>query len=312
MSSTNFNIVSWNILAPELLFYFWRSSYGLNAPKRPNSYYNNINQTRIETITQKLQSYSADIICLQEITNLKYPFLNNKTIQQYIADYLGFILISESFNQSPFKYGYPPNEQLETYKSEMGVATLINPLTVTYHNVTTADKFRKSELFDIGVGSPFTLDELILNNTKLYLVNLHIKMQYPHILDSVNEVYNRITSKIQTEDFDKIIVIGDFNAGGKIRSEELLRSQFSQRTVDLNNSYKNDRVLLGNSFSSNLINISYDTSVKILRSHVNKSSRHKVWNSSDINYRKSEDNQELIRRKIITSDHQPVMLTILF
>ena len=46
----SFNIITWNILAPELLFYFWRSSYGLETFQRESDY-NIIQKNRIDNIS---------------------------------------------------------------------------------------------------------------------------------------------------------------------------------------------------------------------------------------------------------------------
>src|SRR3990167_4827517 len=75
-------ILSWNILAHELMLYFWRSSYGLELVPS----YDTILKMRLDNIISKLAEHHADVICLQEVTDTIHEILGEKTTYQYISD----------------------------------------------------------------------------------------------------------------------------------------------------------------------------------------------------------------------------------
>ena len=59
-------IVSWNILAPELMFFFWRSSYGLEVHDNLE-YYHTVHHMRIQNIIHTL----SDLITVLPISTKK-------------------------------------------------------------------------------------------------------------------------------------------------------------------------------------------------------------------------------------------------
>ena len=132
-------------------------------------------------------------------------------------------------------------------------------------------------------------------------------MDYPHILGPVNEIYNRIVTKIGENNLTKSIIIGDFNAGKNPASSELKSSSFSLFTFNTGN--KNDRVLFGNEITSH--KSTYDESLKLLKTNINKYANVKnLWSKKETNYRRCKYNQELISSKQITSDHYPLLCSI--
>lgn len=317
-SNRDLKIVSWNVLAPELLLYFWRSSYGIDTPTNENIYYDDINEIRIINIVDYLRSYDADIICLQEVTDREYDFLNNMSIQDYIANNLGYTIVSESFKQSKMRYNYPPTEQniRDPNKSfDSGVSTLIknNTNIVFYENtIATAETFGTSDLFNSGVGSPFTLDSFISNGVQFYLANVHVRMNYPHILKPLNEIYDRITSYIGKIGLRSTIIIGDFNAEELIPARELFASNFyddmfNKEGYDL----KLDHAMIGKNFMNYDIDMYHDMEMPLFEMKLNEpASNSRVWNNPNQKYNKSSLNNKIINDGFETSDHYPVILTL--
>ena len=69
-------ICTLNVLSPELMLYFWRSSYGLPTLKE-NKDYDDVMKSRITNCVSYLKKIKPDVLCLQEITNKKYTYLNH-------------------------------------------------------------------------------------------------------------------------------------------------------------------------------------------------------------------------------------------
>lgn len=315
MNSLNdLKIVSWNILAPELFMYFWRSSYGL-AVIGDKKYYDNVNFNRIQNVVARLRSYDADIICLQEVTNNTYTYLNNLSIQQYIADTLNYSVVSQSFKQSKFKYGYPPNEQFLKYEVDSGVATLVknNSNVKPIQRIIVAENFGASPLFKSGIGSPFTLDQFYLGQILFNVLNVHIRMQYPHISAPVNEVYTRISSVLNHLQLQNTIALGDFNAHSLIAGRELFTSNFYDTMYDQQGSdLIDDHVFIGNSLRKYQTIVQYDTSLQLLETNINTpASDPNIWKRADVKYTLSRHNNDLIYSSNVTSDHYPILVTLL-
>ena len=309
-------IVNWNILAPGLLFYFWRSSYGLNLTKNQETY-NIIQKKRVDNILKYLSKYNADIMCLQEVTNEKYPYLDNLTIQEYIGQELGYEIISESFKLSPFKYDYPPTEQLQKYSMDSGVATLVkinSPIINSTESIAHAEDFGQSKIFNSGIGSPFVVDKITLKNKKIiYLTNLHIRMEYPYIKRPLEEVYNRITQVLNKNQMKCMIVVGDFNAGGLKPAKDLFTSSFYNYLFDeQGHNLIDDHVFLGNNLRNYKINTEYDTSVILLDMNVNTPTSNPKWKLPNTEYMLSNKNNQLVINDIITTDHYPIIIDIVF
>lgn len=308
-------VVCWNILAPELLMYFWRSSYGLEAP-RGKQYYDNINLMRINNMIKWLSEYDADIICLQEVTDSKYSYLNGLSIQEYIANQMQYTIVSQSFKASPFKFGYPPNEQFLSLNADSGVATLIksNSIAKLTRHIAVAEDFGDSNIFKTGVGSPFTLDEFMMNNKTFFIANIHVRMDYPHILRPINESYDRIISKIGEEGMQNAFIMGDFNADNIISARELFSSyfylyMFNKKGYDMNY----DHIFIGKNFAGHPMTMEYDNRIPLLEMNVNKpTSDSKIWKNANVQYTRSDLNNKLVNNMIVTTDHHPIIFAIDF
>jgi len=306
-------IVSWNILAPELFMYFWRSSYGLKLGK-DNQHYDLINKRRIDNVIEYLRSLKANIICLQEVTANTYDYLESKTIQSYVAEKLGYSLTSQSFKDSPVEFSYPPNEQKRTLKADSGVATLalVDKDLKFVRTVMTANEFGASTLFNSGVGSPFTVGEFVFRERKLYVANLHIRMQYPHIKLPLLEVYDRMASRLSKTDLNNTIVTGDFNAHTLESAKDLFASKFYESMFDYQgHELIDDHVFFGNQLRDSLIEVKYPN-VAILEMSVNEPATGLRWTLPTTRFKLSPLNNKLISKGQQTTDHLPIIIEIDF
>ena len=304
-------IVSWNILAHELSMFFWRSSYGLHVipSKRDMShahYYDAIHKDRLDAIVESLFMYNANIICLQEITSTKYTYLGNKTAQEYIADKLNFIVVNESYKTSEFKYSYPPNENMPILGVHTGVATLYKSDGRLIH-IASAD------IVDKSVESPMTIDHFQTTAARddLYVTNIHIKMQYPHIANSVSAVYKIMTKILTADQLKRTITIGDFNAHDRLTARELFTSDLHTHMLDLAGAeLSDDHVFVGSYYRNYDLRASYGN-VPLLQMGVNTAaSDRRQWRKFDVPYKLSEMNNDLVAQKIATSDHYPILFTL--
>lgn len=307
-------IISWNILAPEALLYFFRSSYGIYVPNGlcapdDKKYYDDLNKMRIDNIIAYLSNIDPDIICLQEITDTSYSYLNGLSIQQYIASALNYTIVSQTIKKSDFKYNYPPREQSPKTKMKVnsGVATLMkNNSNVKFiYNLYSSDL---DTLTDIK--SPFTLDLFQYNEKNVFINNVHIKMHYPHIHKSLDEVYTILSQNLSVDQIKNTISIGDFNASTLESAKDLFTSKFYDLMFN-NYSHEliDDHAFIGNSLKNERVNISYDTNIKILEMNINSpASDRKIWNDPAKKYILSEHNNQLVDSKTITTDHSPVIV----
>ncbi len=267
----SFSSLSWNVLAPELFMYFWRGSYGLLTSTH-KKYYDNIQLNRINMMIQYIKGYDADILCLQETTNNIYPYLNNLSMQEYIAQQCDYTIVSNSYKKSPFRYDYPPVEQKRTYSVDSGVSTLVkNNSSVKFvKHIISAEDFGPSQLFPSGVGSPFSANYFVQHNHQFYVVNVHIRMQYPHIHLSLDEVYNRISTKLTNQQLQNTITMGDFNAHSLISGKELFTSDFYLSMFDRNgHELIDDHVFVGNQLGQYDINVGYGSDIQLLEMNTN-------------------------------------------
>ena len=329
-------ICSWNILAPELLFYFWRSSYGLNYKTKKgiileNQYYNDITNIRLENIINYFRKNKFDVILLQEITNNLYIIKDDKlvndkaglTIHQIIANALKYKVVSESFKTGKFNSGFPPQEQhKDIVKNSIysGVATLTRPeLFDSFENVVTAEKCKNKS------ASPFTLDRLILNNDKngksekseksdknnlneIFIGNVHIKMDFPHIYNSLFEIYNCIIDSIDLGIL-RLVLMGDFNAHALKAATELYTSSFNTKMFDIFASQLvDDHIFVGNHIRLYESDAYIDASVPILEMGMNLPSTGRKWTVEETRYKHSKHNQDLLDKKTVTTDHPPIVV----
>jgi hypothetical protein len=197
-------IASLNILAPELLAYFWRSSYALPLIDQ-SDYFGKFTRTRLEQITNNLRITKADIIALQETSDTVFDSLDGKTTAQFIADKLGYKIASTCMKEHPVRYKVPPFEQ--EYKDSLiavtGVCTLFNPETVTHvsHCSCATRVSASNPAAPPSIGSPHIADKFMpisnssstLTTDGIIIVNTHLRMSpYPHISDAINELFARL------------------------------------------------------------------------------------------------------------------------
>lgn len=325
-------ICSWNILAPELFFYFWRSSYGLgftdkNSIPLPKEYYDGITNLRLKNIIDYLQEIDADVILLQEVTTTKYTILdsssdnsdssdgllisnqaNGLTLQVIIAEALNYKIVSESFKTNKFSSGLPPYEQHKdrtessTYS---GIATLVRP-DLECENLITSTRCKRK------TNSPFTLDRLRLGNNDIFIGNVHIKMDYPHILESVIEVYNCIIDTIG-EGILRTILMGDFNAHALAAANELYKSVLNSKMFDIFASQLiDDHIFVGNEIRLYESSATLDTSLPLLDMQVNSPATGRKWIVENTKYNHSDYNQKLVDGGKVTTDHYPIIVKFNF
>lgn len=322
-------ILSINILAPELFLYFWRSSYGLTT-FTDNNMYDMVTIMRLNNIINYIDMMRPNILCLQEVSDQVYSFLNNKTIQQYIAENTGLTIINESFKKSPFNYDYPPNEQNRNsgLKFDSGVATLVDQSVLPFKtNVNLkAEDFGNSPTIKtgVGIGSPMVINEFIFDGVPMYLVNLHIRMtSFPHIDDQLNEIYNRLSQIFNNSKFSYLIALGDFNSDKPEGRVDLQNSILNKILNNLDGENPStDHIFVGDYYNSKNKNYQIDRNLEILEIDVNENlklnnsdknvgaSNSNFWNDTLTNYNLSQKNINLINNGIITTDHAPLILDI--
>lgn len=131
------NLLSFNILAPELLLEFWNKSYKLriDKPKKIIEYL----KIKNKNVQSLLEKYKTDIVCLQEVTvNVKDvdEYINNSTsefYERYLNQYkLDFYNIANySFKKKPLNYDFPDRKNIsfedKQFKCDSGILTLYNP-----------------------------------------------------------------------------------------------------------------------------------------------------------------------------------------
>lgn len=321
-------ICSWNILGPELLFYFWRSSYGLSFVDKkskgvlPHDYYDHVTGMRIGNIIEYLKGGNFDIILLQETSTTKYSIVGGVFVQddmglavhEIIADALGYNIVSESYKTGLFMTGLPPFEQDKNKtvrKSYSGVATLAKPDFV-FQNVVSANTCKGK------VVSPFTLDALIMapigykgcgnKGPLLYIGNVHVKMNYPHINESIDEIYNCIADVIG-DGILCTIIMGDFNAHGIVAAKDLYKSDLSNQMFDLFGSeLVDDHIFVGHKLTIYEKEYYIDETLPMLEMGVNDPSVGRRWIMQNTKYNHSAHNQKLIDREKATTDHSPIIV----
>lgn len=246
-------VMTWNILAPELMSYFWRSTYGLPVPAKPEEEIRAVTAARMSNIAAAIRAAKPDIVLLQETSDTAF-FPDGKSCVAWIANATGLRVASGSSKGSRFHWGHPPAEQpgrgAPHLSMDSGVTTLYDPGTVAHvRSVATAETFGPSAVFGgKGWGSPFTVDAFAIlpiashataataaegsGSRPFVVVNTHIRMQFPHIAAPLEEVAARVRSALRTgssgssssggaggsggggsEVWKRVVLAGDVNAG---------------------------------------------------------------------------------------------------
>ena len=164
------NIMSFNILAPELLLEFWEKSYKLKNEKKSKLI--KILKNKNKNIVNLLKRLKNDILCLQEVTiNVKDEeyYLNGENFleieklrEEYINQYKIdlYEIANYSFKNKPIYYDFPgtyTSFKDKRFKCDSGIATLYNTKILEYIGGF------KSEDFDID-DEPY---EMIINKPKI-------------------------------------------------------------------------------------------------------------------------------------------------
>jgi endonuclease/exonuclease/phosphatase family metal-dependent hydrolase len=224
--------MSWNILAPELLQVFWRSSYGL--PLLDARAYDDVTAERFRVIVEYVRACAPDVLLLQEVTDTAFACLGGRTTASFIAQETGLTLATASYKGSRFSYGTPPNEQpgrRGTETMDSGVTTLYKTSTVRHvASLGRAEDGGPCALFPAGVGSPFAVDAFLplggdSDSPPLLVVNVHVRMQFPRIAAPLEDVVARVRTALSrggpSGSFNRVLLGGDLNAGGAESCKDL-------------------------------------------------------------------------------------------
>jgi hypothetical protein len=330
-------LCSWNILAPELLQYFWRGSYGL--PVLPASDYEALTLTRCENLVAIIKELSPDILLLQETTATPQAALGGLCLADFLAGATGLRLAGVSFKGSAFRYGVPPREQARggpgTSSMDSGVATLFNPATCRHlGQMARAEASGPSKVFPSGCGSPFSLDCFAALSSReeeqagaaaaqavsepFLVANCHIRMQFPHIAAPLAELCSRLEGGpgglvagcglAPAGPWARCVLAGDLNAGGSAAAADLAAAlppsaQLCDAFAAASPEPRDDHILLG-------------PGLKLMGTLVGKarllsmegcpgmpSSEPTLWGVPETPYAVHADNTALLRSGGITSDH---------
>ncbi len=297
--------------------YFWRSSYGLRTTGRSKQDYDKIQERRIDKMIDYIINAEPNILCLQETTDTKHDYLGGKTVQEYIADKLDFRIVSEATKQSPMGYGIPPEEQKRIMEMDSGVATMIlNDSENLVHMDTymTSDTYGSSDVFKKGVGTPFTYDLFEYDGHSFGIVNLHAKMKYPNILESLNEAYDRICREtVDDEIMRNLIILGDMNAHGLRGAKDLFMSNLYTHAFDYQGSELiDDHVFFGKDLLDWTIRVNYGKGLPLLKVGANEPVTGKRWTKPKTRFCLNRENNKLITSNKATSDHYPIDIYLEF
>lgn len=227
-SSPPLRICTLNVLCPELLFFFWRGSYGLPLLDSEISYEKS-SRLRFDNIIRVLETVKPDILCLQEISDSRFPSLDFFPTPEYLGRRLGLQVAGRSFKGAEMIWGFPPREQSRNApqkKFDSGVATLYNPKRLDHAGqLGKAESHGQSSIFRTGWGSPFTVDAFEVKGwegPQFHVVNTHIRMVYPNILKPLTEFFQRVNSSFSASkiDWDRVVLCGDLNASSTPASED--------------------------------------------------------------------------------------------
>jgi endonuclease/exonuclease/phosphatase family metal-dependent hydrolase len=190
-------VITWNILASE-----WITKKDYPDIKQ-SELFNTIK--RIKTIIEKLKTYNADIILLQEVMPDEYKIINKIFKDEYYITEI-----------QPIKWSYKNNDN---HKSESGNVTLIKltkyiPLKINKDKDIDINDYPEHNIQHFCM---FTQCRNIDNNKIINIYNIHFddlssvkrNKQMTHILDFDNEINKK--SKIKTQTQSSCIIAGDFN-----------------------------------------------------------------------------------------------------
>lgn len=148
------NIMSFNILAPELLLEFWEKSYKLKNESKKKLI--KILKNKNKNINNLLKTIKNDILCLQEVTvnvededyylnidnKLEIENLRREYINQYKID--SYNIANYSFKNKPIYYDFPgtfTSYKDKRFKCDSGIATLYNSKILEYIGGFRAEDF---------------------------------------------------------------------------------------------------------------------------------------------------------------------------
>jgi len=183
ITKNDIKILSWNILAPQLLKKFWHNYFDLSIPAPSQLDIDANTVIRTNAMVAVLKSLDCDIICLQEITLDAYQLLNGETIHGYIASLLGM-------------------EYYETYKQntgQTGIATL-------FKTGMGVEKIDYNKYIKGSGESPF----LTCKYNSTLFTNVHLVMDQ----NSLDKLYNDISSNKPN------FILGDLNCKSNFRTME--------------------------------------------------------------------------------------------
>ena len=326
-------ILSWNILAPELLQYFWRSSYGLPL-LHSASHYEALTIARLTAMVSQVRELAPDVLLLQEVTDTAFSALGGQTTAAWLANALGMELAGSSFKHAPFRYSLPPHEQpgperagspsSSAQSADSGVATLFAPARVALvAHLLDASAVGPSTLFRSGVGSPFSVDAVQLRSRSgsqpLVLVNTHIRMQYPRIAAPLAELLAR-ASRAAPAGWARTVIAGDLNAGHVAAAADLAAAlqaaSGALSDVPLAGAPAgepaDDHALVG---AGVRVLQAARVAVPLLAMSDGcgggaATSDHKLWGRATTPYAVHADNASLIASGRVTSDHPPLLVDV--
>lgn len=185
-------VISWNILASEWIM---KKDY---PDIKKSELFNS--KKRIKTILDKLKTYNADIILLQEVMPDEY-----KIIQKHFKDDYYITQIQ------PIKWSYKNNDN---HKSESGNITLLRLSKYIPLQLNLDTEHSKS----LQAFCMFTQCSNIETNKIINIYNIHFddlsstkrNKQMAQILEFDNEI-NKEKTKLQSQAQSSCIIAGDFN-----------------------------------------------------------------------------------------------------
>ena len=259
--SKSLRVATLNILAPELLCFFWRSSYGLPLLSDPALYLGAVTRSRLDQCVALLRAARADVVCLQETSDLRHASLGGRATAGFIADELQMRLASCSSKDENggVAWGLPPGEQVKAGDGPSvttGVATLFDPLRVAHLGLLAAasgvalSPLARAAAEAAGgpprVHTPHVADEFALlssttagsggHDSSVVVVNLHVKMlPFPHIRHALDELLARLGVPAPSPAAEEMAQCADFGRGGcshgsecRLRHGSLSQSQFER------------------------------------------------------------------------------------
>ena len=179
---------------------------------------------------------------------------------------------------------------------------------MSYYNYGINDVFKK------GVGTPFTYDLFEYEGHNFGVVNLHVRMKYPSILESLNEAYDRICHEtVDDEIMRNLIILGDMNAHELIGAKNLFMSNLYTHAFDYQGSELiDDHVFFGKDLLNYTIRVNYGKELPILKMGANEPVIGKRWTKPNTRFCLCRENNKLITSNKVTSDHYPIKVYLEF